>query len=165
MQLYDIALWVLLYWWIIINVYLVLLQTVLFNKYVFVEKCTLSNLTLKLLLILTIVRRSLITLDNLVMQMPFGFEWIFIIVIIVVLFFGVKKIPELAKSFGKATAEFEKAKIEAKRDLEKYKKENTDIEREKLESIAETLRIDYTDKNDEALKKAIENEINKNKNT
>ncbi|HEX2487709.1 MAG TPA: twin-arginine translocase TatA/TatE family subunit, partial [Nitrososphaeraceae archaeon] len=65
----------------------------------------------------------MITIDNLLMQMPFGFEWIFIIVIIVVLFFGVKKIPELAKSFGKATAEFEKAKIEAKRDLEKYKKE------------------------------------------
>ena len=98
------------------------------------------------------------------MQMPFGFEWIFIIVIIVVLFFGVKKIPELAKSFGKATAEFEKAKIEAKRDLDKYKNENTNIEREKLESIATTLRIDYTDKNDEELKKAIENEINKNKN-
>ncbi|HEY6588948.1 MAG TPA: twin-arginine translocase TatA/TatE family subunit [Nitrososphaeraceae archaeon] len=96
--------------------------------------------------------------------MPFGFEWIFIIVIIVVLFFGVKKIPELAKSFGKATAEFEKAKIEAKRDLDKYKNENTNIEREKLESIATTLRIDYTDKNDEDLKKAIENEINKNKN-
>jgi sec-independent protein translocase protein TatA len=115
-------------------------------------------------LILTIFERSLITIDNLLMQMPLGFEWIFIIVIIVVLFFGVKKIPELAKSFGKATAEFEKAKIEAKRDLEKYKKENTEIEREKLESIAETLRIDYTDKNDEALKKAIENEINKNKN-
>lgn len=98
------------------------------------------------------------------MQMPFGFEWIFIIVIIVVLFFGVKKIPELAKSFGKATAEFEKAKIEAKRDLDKYKNENTNIEREKLESIATTLRIDYTDKNDDDLKKAIENEINKNKN-
>ncbi len=96
--------------------------------------------------------------------MPFGFEWIFIIVIIVVLFFGVKKIPELAKSFGKATAEFEKAKIEAKRDLDKYKNENTNVEREKLESIATTLKIDYTDKNDEDLKKAIENEINKNNN-
>ncbi|HJU58294.1 MAG TPA: twin-arginine translocase TatA/TatE family subunit [Nitrososphaeraceae archaeon] len=95
------------------------------------------------------------------MQMPFGFEWLFIIVIIVVLFFGVKKIPELAKSFGKATAEFEKAKIEAKRDLDKYKKENIDIEREKLESIAETLGIDYTNKNNEDLKKSIENEINK----
>lgn len=128
-------------------------------------KFTLSDLTLKLLVILIIFRTKLINLDNLLMQMPFGYEWIFIIVIIVVLFFGVKKIPELAKSFGKATAEFEKAKIEAKRDLEKYKKENTNIEREKLESIAETLRIDYTDKNDEALKKAIENEINKNKNT
>ena len=103
-------------------------------------------------------------MGNLLMQMPFGFEWIFIIVIIVVLFFGVKKIPELAKSFGKATAEFEKAKIEAKRDLDKYKNENTSIEREKLESIASTLRIDYTDKNDEDLKKAIENEINKNQN-
>ena len=106
----------------------------------------------------------MISLGNLLMQMPFGFEWIFIIVIIVVLFFGVKKIPELAKSFGKATAEFEKAKIEAKRDLDKYKNENTNVEREKLESIATTLRIDYTDKNDEDLKKAIENEINKNKN-
>jgi sec-independent protein translocase protein TatA len=95
------------------------------------------------------------------MQMPFGFEWLFIIVIIVILFFGVKKIPELAKSFGKATAEFEKAKIEAKRDLDKYKKENIDIEREKLESIAETLGIDYTNKNNEDLKKSIENEINK----
>jgi hypothetical protein len=48
--------------------------------------------------------------------------------------------------------------------LDTYKKENTDIEREKLESIAETLRIDSTDKNNEDLKKAIEKEINKNKN-
>lgn len=99
------------------------------------------------------------------MQMPFGFEWIFIIVIIVVLFFGVKKIPELAKSFGKATAEFEKAKLEAKRELEKYKNENPNVGREKLESIAETLGIDYTNKNDEELKQAIEKEINKNKTT
>ena len=107
---------------------------------------------------------NLSILDNFLMQMPFGFEWIFIIVIIVVLFFGVKKIPELAKSFGKATAEFEKAKIEAKRDLDKYKQENIDIEREKLESIAETLGIDYTNKNNEDLTKSIENEINKKKN-
>jgi sec-independent protein translocase protein TatA len=107
---------------------------------------------------------GLMVFDNLLMQMPFGVEWIFIVVIIVVLFFGVKKIPELAKSFGKATAEFEKAKIEAKRDLDKYKQENIDVERDKLESIAETLGIDYTNKNNEDLKKAIENEINKKKN-
>ena len=52
---------------------------------------------------------------HLIMQIPGGFEWVIIAVIIVVLFFGIKKIPELAKSFGKATAEYEKARIDAKR--------------------------------------------------
>ena len=46
-------------------------------------------------------------IHNAILQVPFGYEWIFIIVIIVVIFFGVKKIPELARSFGKATAEYE----------------------------------------------------------
>ena len=43
-----------------------------------------------------------------------GMEWIFVVIIVVVIFFGVKKIPELARAFGKAGSEFEKAKIEAK---------------------------------------------------
>jgi len=38
------------------------------------------------------------------------------------------------------------------------------VGREKLEAIAETLGIDYTNKNDEELRVAIEAEINKNKN-
>lgn len=101
--------------------------------------------------------------EHYLLQIPGGFEWIFIIVIIVVLFFGVKKIPELAKSFGKASAEFQKAKLEAKRELEKYRNENPNVGREKLESIADTLGIDYTNKNDDELKQAIEKEINKNK--
>jgi sec-independent protein translocase protein TatA len=93
-----------------------------------------------------------------------GFEWIFIIVIIVVLFFGVKKIPQLARSFGKASAEYEKAKIEAKRELQQIKNQQTSgTNREKLEAIADTLGIDYTDKNDDDLRVAIEAEINKDK--
>ena len=93
-----------------------------------------------------------------------GFEWIFIIIIIVVLFFGVKKIPKLARSFGKASAEFEKAKIEAKRELQQIKNQQTSGgNREKLEAIADTLGIDYTDKNDDDLRVAIEAEINKDK--
>ena len=95
------------------------------------------------------------------MQIPFGMEWVFIIVIIVVLFFGVKKIPELAKSFGRASAEFEKSRIEAKRELDNIKNDNTELGREKLESIADTLGIDYTNKNNEELKHAIEEAINK----
>jgi len=94
-----------------------------------------------------------------------GFEWIFIIVIIVVLFFGVKKIPQLARSFGKASAEYEKARIEAKKELQQIKnKDTTTVDREKLEAIADTLGIDYTNKNNDELKIAIEAEINKSKN-
>lgn len=109
---------------------------------------------------------------NMMMQMiPSGFEWIFIVVIVVVLIFGAKKIPDLARGFGKATSEFEKARIEAKRELRELKNAgtssststtaNTAANREKLESIADTLGIDYTDKNDEQLRLAIETEINK----
>ncbi len=89
-----------------------------------------------------------------------GSEWIFIIIAIVVIFFGVKKIPELARSFGKASAEYEKAKIEAKRELQQIKSQSN-VGREKLEEIAESLGIDYTNKNDDELKAAIEIELNK----
>ncbi len=35
------------------------------------------------------------------LMMVIGIEWIVIVVVIVMLFVGVKKIPQLAKSFGK----------------------------------------------------------------
>lgn len=87
-----------------------------------------------------------------------------LIVVIVVVFFGIKKIPELAKSFGRATAEYEKARIQAKRELQQIKSsENEKVGREKLEEIADSLGIDYTNKNDEDLRKAIESAVNKEK--
>ena len=106
------------------------------------------------------------------MQMiPSGFEWIFIVIIVVVVIFGAKKIPDLARGFGKATSEFEKARIEAKRELHELKNAGTSsssssttnaaASREKLESIADTLGIDYTNKDDDQLRLAIETEINK----
>jgi len=52
-----------------------------------------------------------------------GQEWIFVIVIIAILIFGAKKIPELARTFGKAKGEFEKGKIEGEKDLKKFKEE------------------------------------------
>jgi sec-independent protein translocase protein TatA len=108
----------------------------------------------------------MIELSNLSLQFGVGgFEWVIIIVIVVVLIFGVKKIPELARSFGKASSEYEKAKIEAKNELQRVRNKNVDaVGREKLESIAETLGIDYTNKNDEELRIAIDAEINRSKN-
>jgi len=68
-----------------------------------------------------------------------GFEWIILGAMILSLFFGVKKIPELAKSFGRASGEFEKAKIEMRREVERAK--STDAaERQKLESLGSLPR-------------------------
>jgi len=50
-----------------------------------------------------------------------GAEWIWIIVIVAVLIFGAKKIPELAKTFGKAKGEYEKGRIEGDKELEEFK--------------------------------------------
>jgi|KBSMisStandDraft_5_1062788.scaffolds.fasta_scaffold08544_3 sec-independent protein translocase protein TatA len=95
-----------------------------------------------------------------------GAEWIIIILIIVILFFGAKKIPELARSLGKASSEFQRARIDAKKTLEndKYSSPTKSVDREKLESIAETLGVDYTNKNDEDLRLAIESELKKQNN-
>ncbi|MGB9125429.1 MAG: twin-arginine translocase TatA/TatE family subunit [Nitrosotalea sp.] len=43
------------------------------------------------------------------------------VVIIGVLIFGAKKIPELARTFGKAKGEFEKGKIESEKELKEFK--------------------------------------------
>jgi sec-independent protein translocase protein TatA len=107
------------------------------------------------------------TLEITVLMMAImnSLEVIVIILIGLIIIFGAKKIPELAKSFGKATSEFEKARIEARRELHDIKNKDTSVVgREKLEAIAETLGIDYTNKNDDQLRFAIETEINKNKN-
>jgi sec-independent protein translocase protein TatA len=103
-------------------------------------------------------------LSNLLMQFAGigGLEWVIIIGLIVVVFFGVRKIPELARSFGKASAEFEKARIEAKRELQQMKNQGN-VGREKLEAIADSLGIDYANKNDDELRTAIEIELNKTK--
>jgi sec-independent protein translocase protein TatA len=113
----------------------------------------------------------MIGLSNVNMQIPSGFEWVFIIIAIVIVFFGVKKIPEIARSFGRAKTEYEKSKIESGRELEKIKKDVSDNpddtlparDREKLESIADTLGIDYTHKNNDELRTAIEMELSKGK--
>ena len=48
-------------------------------------------------------------------------EIIILVVVAVVLIFGVKKIPELARTFGKAKGEFEKGKLESEKELKDFK--------------------------------------------
>ena len=50
-----------------------------------------------------------------------GYEWVWIIVIVGVLRFGAKKIPELARTLGKSRGEFEKGKMEGDKELNDLK--------------------------------------------
>ena len=81
------------------------------------------------------------------------------------LFWG-KKNTRISQILGKASSEFQRARIDAKKTLEndKYSSPTKSVDREKLESIAETLGVDYTNKNDEDLRLAIESELKKQNN-
>lgn len=54
---------------------------------------------------------------QLLLSMPGGAEWLTILIIVIVLF-GAKKIPELAKGLGKGVKEFNEAKNNGKDDNE-----------------------------------------------
>lgn len=55
-----------------------------------------------------------------------GIEWLIVVAIIGgVVIFGGKKLPEFAKSFGKARVEYEKAKLTADKEIADLKKSIT----------------------------------------
>lgn len=62
----------------------------------------------------------------LLIGMPGGWEWI-IIILVVLIFFGAKKIPELARGLGRGIREFKDATKEIKKDIE----DSSKIEEEK----------------------------------
>ena len=59
----------------------------------------------------------------LALGMPGGWEWI-IIGLIVVIFFGAKKIPDIFRGFGKGIREFKEASKEIKKEIEKDSSED-----------------------------------------
>jgi sec-independent protein translocase protein TatA len=54
---------------------------------------------------------------QLLLSMPSGGEWLWVI-LVVIIFFGGKKIPELAKGIGKGIREFNDAKDGIKSEIE-----------------------------------------------
>jgi sec-independent protein translocase protein TatA len=98
-----------------------------------------------------------------------GSEWLIIGLLVVILLFGSKKLPEFSRSIGKAIGEFEKM-----RDTTLVQKTDEDSnylgprvvgavddERHKLEMIAESLGIDHVNKKDEELRLLIFDKINR----
>lgn len=58
---------------------------------------------------------------EMLMQLPAGIEWVLIVLAAVIVFFGAKKMPELVRSFGRAQGEYEKARAEAKKEIDELK--------------------------------------------
>ena len=94
-----------------------------------------------------------------------GSEWMIIIFVALILLFGTNKLPEAGKKIGKMVGEYNKAKIEMQNqinDMTKTEPENPTIEgpvqteRQKLERMAQTLRINTENKSDIELKNAID---------
>jgi len=59
--------------------------------------------------------------ESLTLFIPAGMEFVWIIIIIGVLLFGAKKIPELAKTLGRAKGEYKKGEIEGDKELKDLK--------------------------------------------
>lgn len=91
-----------------------------------------------------------------------GIEWIIVIVAIVLLLFGAKKIPEFARNLGKARAEFSRGQAMVEREIREQ--ERADREKEEreakrkaaLEDDAEEDELDE-EEGDEDLHKAARN--------
>ena len=55
-----------------------------------------------------------------------GTEMIILVIVIGVLIFGAAKIPQLAKTFGKAKSEYKKGEIEGDKELKEFKENKND---------------------------------------
>ena len=91
-----------------------------------------------------------------------GSEWFIIAFVVMVLFLGSKRLPELSRKLGKAVGEYNKAKSMVQNEFQNITTGyNMNIqgpiqtEREKLEMIAKSLGIDFVDKSDEELRNLI----------
>ena len=107
-------------------------------------------------------------LENYLMSIG-GSEWIIIGILVVILLFGSKKLPEFSRTIGKAMGEFEKVRTMSLKqridDDSNYLgpriSQAVDNERHKLEMLAESLGIDHVNKNDEELRLLILEKINR----
>ena len=96
-----------------------------------------------------------------------GSEWIIIIFVALIVLLGTNRLPEVTKKLGKAVGEYSKAKNEIQKQFKDFSNSNLNVlgpvqnEREKLDTIAKTIGIDYRNKSDEELRELISGKIGK----
>jgi sec-independent protein translocase protein TatA len=98
-------------------------------------------------------------------QLLQGSEWLIVIVIVVVLIFGANKIPDLAKSLGRASGEFQKGKVESELEVAKMKAQAgqpaqpADSDRDKLMRAAKELGIATEGRTDDEIRAEVKKAI------
>lgn len=97
-----------------------------------------------------------------------GSEWIIIAFVVIVLFLGSKRLPELSKKIGKAVGEYNKTKNMVQNEFQTATTGYTlniqgpvQTERQKLEMMAKSLGVDFLNKSDEELRNIIASKMGK----
>ena len=97
--------------------------------------------------------------------MAIGTSEVVLIVLVVILLFGANKIPELARSLGKATGEFKKGKQETELEVQEVEKslkeKRSDEKSSKIKEMARDLGIAIEGKSDEQLLDEIKKKMKK----
>ncbi len=99
-----------------------------------------------------------------------GAEWIIIILVFLLLIIGNKRLPEISRSIGKAVGEYQRARRNLEREMNRINDTFVNIpihgpianEREKLEIIANALDIDPNGKSDDELRRLIHERLQGN---
>jgi len=92
-----------------------------------------------------------------------GSQELLLIFVVVLLLFGANKLPELARSMGKALGEFKKAQREAEYELSfQHSKKAADKEKaDRIRGMAEELGIETKGKTEDELLDEIQKELSK----
>ncbi len=97
--------------------------------------------------------------------MAFGPMEIALVVVVIIVLFGASKIPELARSLGKATGEFKKGQKEIERELTEVEKSIKETPAEnkssKIKQMARDLGISTEGKTEEQLLEEIQKKMPK----
>lgn len=87
-------------------------------------------------------------------------EWIILLAFIIIILFGAKKLPELARSIGKATGEFQRGRQEIEKELKTISEApKEESEKEKLMKAAQELGINTEGKTEEEIRNQIKEKL------
>ncbi len=88
-----------------------------------------------------------------------GYPEMILILVIALFLFGPNKLPEMARSLGKAAGEFKRAQIEAEHEMNKAMNEPLDDKESKIKKLAVEMGLDVNNKTLEQLVEEIRTKI------